>query len=309
MLTPDDGWTARAGGNGSSIVEAEVRIRSSMRYWSISRRCPENVLRSLATINIQAAALPRASRLLPWLLAQDQDVWALTETTDGPGTAHIAQGLTNAGYRVHRPTSIIRDRGVLLASRLRCVNRADIMSSVTLPDRAVCADLNTDPPVLLMALYVPSSDRAPEKVTRKRAFLSSVDVALRALSGAELARLVLCGDYNVITRDHQPVYRAFLPFEYDFLDTVAGLDLVDVHAELTPGVQAHSWIGRAGNGYRFDYIHVARNLADRVASCTYDHQPRETGLTDHAAVTLGFMPDSAVRINARQPLREAANRM
>ena len=51
-------------------------------------------------------------------------------------------------------------------------------------------------------------------------------------------------------------------------------------------MQAHSWIGRTGNGYRFDYFHVGAGSVDRVDGCGYLHEPREQKLTDHAAVAL-----------------------
>jgi len=51
-------------------------------------------------------------------------------------------------------------------------------------------------------------------------------------------------------------------------------------------VQAHSWIGRSGNGYRFDYFHVGPALVDSIAGCSYLHEPRELKLTDHAAAVL-----------------------
>ena len=52
----------------------------------------------------------------------------------------------------------------------------------------------------------------------------------------------------------------FRSWEYDVLDSFAALGLADVFAELHPGVQAHSWIGRTGNGYRYDYVFVSRAL-------------------------------------------------
>jgi exodeoxyribonuclease III len=70
------------------------------------------------------------------------------------------------------------------------------------------------------------------------------------------------------------------------LDRLEDHGFVDAHLRCSPGVQAHSWIGRSGNGYRFDYFHVCTNLADRIATCSYLHESREQGLTDHAAASL-----------------------
>ena len=124
------------------------------------------------------------------------------------------------------------------------------------------------------------------KVARKRGFITSLLATLDRLPEAVQTSLVLAGDYNVITRDHQPPYRGFLPFEYQMLDDLEGMGLVDAHRRYCPGVQAHSWIGRSGNGYRFDYFHVGAALAEHIAACSYLHETREQKLTDHAAASL-----------------------
>ncbi len=108
--------------------------------------------------------------------------------------------------------------------------------------------------------------------------------------------MVLTGDYNVIGLDHRPRYPGFLGFEYEFLDALTGeLGFVDAQQHLHPGVQEHSWVGRGGNGYRFDYMHISRTLVSTVTECRYLHEPRQTKLTDHAAVTLRLDVTPAIR--------------
>jgi exodeoxyribonuclease III len=48
----------------------------------------------------------------------------------------------------------------------------------------------------------------------------------------------------------------------------------------------HSWIGRKGAGYRYDYAFVSAGLVPYLVDCEYVHEPRELGLSDHAAVVL-----------------------
>jgi exonuclease III len=173
---------------------------------------------------------------------------------------------------------------------------------VTLPGRVATATIaGTDPPLTVVGVYVPSSDRAPDKIARKRDFITSLLTALRGFPEQVRARLVLGGDYNVITRDHLPPYRGFLPFEYGMLDALHDLGLVDAHEHCAPGAQAHSWIGRSGNGYRFDYVHIAAPLTDRLVDVRYVHDPRERQLTDHAAVTVSL----CVPVGARLPVDPA----
>jgi exodeoxyribonuclease-3 len=76
--------------------------------------------------------------------------------------------------------------------------------------------------------------------------------------------------------------------------------LVDAHQHCAPGTQPHSWIGRTGEGYQYDYFRVARELSDRIEACAYLHETREQQLTDHAAVTLALRAE-ADRLNTSDP--------
>ena len=240
---------------------------------------------SVLTLNVQAAALPRTQRLLAWLNARDDSLMILTETSNGPGTTHLLNQCRAAGLHVAHTPSPDGDRGCAIVSRVAAAAHANLIGGVSLPGRAVTIGLSTDPGVTVLGLYVPSSDRAPDKVAKKRTFLASVLNGLRGLTDEQRAHLIVGGDYNVVSRDHQPRYPGFLAFEYEFLDALHHLGLADVHQRLHPGVQAHSWIGMSGNGYRFDYLHTGAALAPLVVSCDYLHEPREQRLSDHAAVT------------------------
>ncbi|MFY1587004.1 endonuclease/exonuclease/phosphatase family protein [Micromonospora sp. WMMD734] len=238
---------------------------------------------SILTINVQAAALARAQKLLTWLLQRDDHVIILTETSNGPGTRHLLTGLRAAGMSIAHQPSTDGDRGCAIASRIPTRPAPYLTAGISLPGRAPAVTLDTDPAVTILGLYVPSSDRAPAKLAKKRTFLTTVTDTLARLPTPDSTHLVVGGDYNVISRDHQPRYPGFRPFEYDFLDGLATLGLCDVHRTLHPDVQAHSWMGRAGNGYRFDYLHVGPGLLPHLAAAAYLNQPRLEGLTDHLA--------------------------
>ena len=240
---------------------------------------------SVLTLNVQAAAVPRARRLQTWLAGRPEQVLMLTETSGGPGTTLLLDGFRQAGCSVIGQP-VMGERGTVLVSRVAAVARPDLVAAISHPGRLAVADLATDPPVTVMSAYVPSSDRALEKVARKRSFIATWLATLTAMSAAERGRLVVGGDWNVLTRTHQPRYPGFLSFEYDLFDQLEHLGLFDAYAQLAPGVQVHSWYGRAGNGYRFDYLHLGSSLRTLLRSCDYVQEPRESGLTDHAAVTL-----------------------
>ncbi|WP_433294452.1 endonuclease/exonuclease/phosphatase family protein [Actinoplanes sp. CA-030573] len=241
---------------------------------------------SLLTLNLQAAALPRAERILGWLAQRDDHAIVLTETSNGPGTAHLLERFQDAGMLVDHRRSLDGDRGCALISRIQGRLRSDLIEGISLPGRAVAVTLDSEPAVTLLGIYVPSSDRAPAKVAKKKTFLASTLDAIAAISNDERRQLVVTGDYNVISRRHEPRYSAFQPFEYDFLDHLADLGLADVHEHLRPGVQVHSWYGRGGNGYRFDYFHTGADLTTAATSCVHLPEVRTGGLSDHDAVAL-----------------------
>jgi exodeoxyribonuclease III len=80
------------------------------------------------------------------------------------------------------------------------------------------------------------------------------------------------------------------------LDALETHGLIDAYQRCWPGVQAHSWIGRSGNGYRFDYFHVGPALVDSIAGCSYLHEPRKLKLTDHAAAVLTLRIPQVARL-------------
>jgi exodeoxyribonuclease-3 len=99
-------------------------------------------------------------------------------------------------------------------------------------------------------------------------------------------RLVFLGDLNIVSRQHVPRFTTFRSWEYDALEALERYGLVDAYALLYPNEQVHSWIGRKGAGYRYDYAFVSAGLVPYLVDCEYTHQPRELGLSDHAAVVL-----------------------
>ena len=133
-------------------------------------------------------------------------------------------------------------------------------------------------------VLMPSRDASRAKIARKRRFLKQLVEAVKNSAGS--GRVVLIGDLNIVSRGHEPRYSMFRTWEYDALDQLAARGLVDVFTELHPGVQAHRWIGRTGNGYRYDYAFASRDLMGSVRGCDYLHEPRERGLSDHAALLL-----------------------
>jgi hypothetical protein len=260
----------------------QSRPRSTKRRGSTGAR--------ILTLNIAAAAEPRAAKILHWLRGRSDDVIVLSETSAGPGTQLLRAGLEADGY-VTYATIAERDRGVLLASRLG-VRGSIAEISVSQPCRATAVLLDTSPQLAVLGVYVPSRDRSPEKVARKERFLASLLTSIESLPERLRARLLLLGDYNAVARHHEPALPGFFQYEYDFHDHLANLGLSAAH-ELKPfgSSQPHSWIGRTGIGYLYDYAHLGSALGGHLQRCQYLHGPRQQRLSDHAALALNIRLD------------------
>lgn len=261
---------------------------------------------SILTVNIGAASRKRAEVMLRWLASRPEDVFILTETSAGTGTAYLLDRFRQAGYTVvHAPDSN-GDRGTAIVSRVVVAEPLSARFAVTIPGRVAAAVLDTQPTTAVLGVYVPSRDRSAAKTESKQAFVTSLLKALDELPAELRDWLVLGGDYNVIARTHRPLHPGFLPFEFGLLEALEAHGLVDAHDRCSPGEQAYSWIGRSGDGYRYDYFHVGRELAERTTDCTYLHETREQRLTDHAAVALTLRVDKVERHTTVDPAEEEA---
>jgi exodeoxyribonuclease III len=261
---------------------------------------------SLLTVNIGAASRERAEHLLRWLAARPEDVFVVTETSAGTGTAYLLDRFRQAGYAVVYTPNSDGDRGVALLSRVAVANPLTAaFASVSVPGRVAAVVLDTEPTVAVLGMYVPSRDRSADKTAKKQTFIESLLTAVAVLPDELRTRLVVGGDYNVIARTHRPLHPGFLPFEYGLLEALAARGFVDAHEQCAPGEQPYSWIGRTGDGYRYDYFHVGHHLAERIASCAYLHETREQRLTDHAAVMLALNLDAVQRLDTSQPADDA----
>lgn len=87
-------------------------------------------------------------------------------------------------------------------------------------------------------------------------------------------------------------------WEYAFRTGLAATGYQDAFRLLAPDALEYSWVGRTGDGYRYDHARVSGPLAGCLADCRYVHEPRtnEDRLTDHSAWTV------ALALNAGAPL-------
>jgi exodeoxyribonuclease III len=256
---------------------------------------------SMLTVNIGAASPERARPLLDWLARRPEEVLVITETSAGPGTSWLLDRFRTAGFAVIKTADADGERGSAMVSRVRLARDLTAeFAAVSIPCRVAAAVLDTEPAISVIGVYVPSRDRSAEKTERKQRFIRTFVESCDKLPDDLRHHLLLGGDYNVIGKTHRPLHPGFLPFEFGLLDGLLERGLVDAFEHIAPDDRAYSWIGRTGDGYRYDYMHVGPGLAGLISACSYLHETRQLNLTDHAAMTLTLQA-AAKPLETRNP--------
>ncbi len=247
-------------------------------------------------MNIGNPSRERAERQLEWLQERPEHVLVLTETAPSAGCDLIVERLKGARWQVRFPRPGDGERGVLIASRVAIEERGgDVVSH--LPARAERAVLGGGL-LEVLGIYVPSRDASVAKTERKRTFLAALSDAVEAAP----EHGVLIGDLNILEPSHQPRYAWFADWEYDFYRGLLEAGWVDAYRLRSPERIEHSWESHDGDGYRYDHAFVSLALAERVLECSYVHETRELGLTDHSAMTLTLKLDGAQPLDVHESL-------
>ncbi|MGH2733249.1 MAG: endonuclease/exonuclease/phosphatase family protein [Actinomycetota bacterium] len=123
----------------------------------------QSTVLSLLTWNVGNPSQERAERQLEWLAKRPEDILVLTETRGGQGSTLLANRFTAAGYQVTYQAPEGTESGVMIASKVRTTSGAWARPISFLPARAASVRLPQDPPVEVIALYVPSRDASSGK--------------------------------------------------------------------------------------------------------------------------------------------------
>lgn len=251
------------------------------------------------TLNIGNPSLDRAKKQVEWLKKRPEDIFILTETKNSLGCNYIADFFS--GYTtdflcqqenmfVSFPKSPSREYGVM------CISRFPIKKSITpFPKNSqfYCRHLGNDiciGNIVLntVGLYVPSRDQSPEKINRKRVFLKE---SFAYIQNIENVYTIICGDFNILDRNHFPHYSFFRDWEYQFYDNLTQYGYVDAFKHCYPKVNEYSWVGKTNDGYRYDYCFVSTSLTNSITKCEYLHETRICRLSDHSALSIEISID------------------
>ena len=203
---------------------------------------------SIATLNIGAASKGRARRILDdWVLRSDFDVYVFTESSEGEGTDLIVSAFSDVGWSVLRRNTELGDRGTTVASRIRARDAKSYPSDDPAPGRAVVIELETDPKVELIAMYVPNRGNEPSKTDRKKSYLDSW---LKYLSIApHIHHRILIGDLNVVPTEQKPTFLPQQRFEYDWYSKISrDCGLYDAAVEHNNAGHENTWVAHMARG-------------------------------------------------------------
>jgi exodeoxyribonuclease III len=240
------------------------------------------------TWNVQHASATRSQRQAAWIASQPADVIILTEVAPTDGGMALIRILIESGFTTIAPLQKGVGYQTLVASRVGDIEPCPQIQTSHLPGRCVAARLNFDgcQTIGIVGLYVPSRGNRERRNVDKKAFQNAVTDLLPQLAGllAVDGPILIAGDLNVVEPNHRPHHQVFGAWEYDFYKAFARAGFVDAFRHLHPELLDHSWYGRrSGDGYRFDHIFCSN--ADSLADCQYHHEPRNSGLSDHSAMT------------------------
>lgn len=228
---------------------------------------------SALTWNIGNPSLKRSGAQLSAILSLDPDILCLTETKASEGCDWLVSNLRNVGYHVYFPAPENGNYGVIIATRFPHSEIGTIGPS-GLEARAPIAKLSVG--INVIGIYVPSNASTPEKRTRKRVFIETVNSALKT---TEHIPTVLLGDLNSVPSMSLPV---------PFVDSNDAQWVDSLLANWTDCLAADpgpTWFGWRGEKYRYDYC-FARGLVVTGGERLMNLQA--PGLSDHVGLRCTF---------------------
>lgn len=237
--------------------------------------------------NVGNPSLSRAKNQCAFFATCNSDIFILTETKDSIGCKYIKDFFIQNGFFVdYKIPSNKFDYGVIIASKTTFHISPFINTCTYLTNRISSILINVnDKTFEIISLYVPSRDASKEKIIRKQKFIEQIILSLQISKSPHISRFI-CGDLNILEKSHVPHYSTFKYWEYKFYDNILDLNFIDCFKYMNPNTLDYSWIGRTGNGYRYDYAFCESSIESHILNCFFLHSPRLDKLSDHSALIL-----------------------
>ncbi|MEZ6244334.1 MAG: endonuclease/exonuclease/phosphatase family protein [Phycisphaerales bacterium] len=244
----------------------------------------ERPLRLLAW-NIQHGGGPRRSpHIALALLEARPDIVVLTEFRGARG-GQLAGVLHDHGLP-HRLTSYAQPtrNAVCLCSRWPLLPAEDSALFADRPDLArrwLDARI-PDLDLRVTGVHVPDAARADAHATaHKSLFWQRLNLSAAASTNENR---VILGDFNTGRPALDEQGRTFTSAAH--LGRLETLGFADAFRLLHALTREYTWHSPTGSGFRLDHAYVSPSLKERVRRCEYAHEHRESGLSDHASLSL-----------------------
>lgn len=247
--------------------------------------------------NLRNPSAKRAQQQAEWIIDTKANIVVLTEAKKSSGCELLLNWLERDGFEVFSPQ--FEGDGYCVLAATRGFKSKKLEHNATfLPERVLSISCETPiGNVSVIGLYVPSRGPLERRNIDKRSFQDQITRMLRTLIvEGQTNHTIICGDLNIVERDHVPHYPVFGEWEYEFYESFVSSGLTDAYRLQNSSIQDHSWYGRFGDGYRFDHFFISQELSDRVSECVYIHTVRSLGLSDHSAMYLSFKLPSTSKI-------------
>lgn len=223
---------------------------------------------NIICVNIANPSIDRAKLQLEWILKKEWDILVLTEFKKSKGGIFLEESMVSYEMETFDNLLNAKDYGVLIISRIKGFKKIKISSLENFNERVVLIE---NKEISIMGIYVPSNDK--NKLIRKKPFVENIISILD-----EKKPIILCGDFNTVTKEHIPKYKTFKEWEYNFMNSIVEMGYGDKSK-----VTDYSWFGRTGNKYKYDYLFYKEDKVI-LESLNYNSDLIESKLTDHCVV-------------------------
>lgn len=241
--------------------------------------------------NIRNPSLSQARQQANWLIHTGANVIILTEAKYSQGCRFLSDWLTSYGFTLFFPQPSMTDYCVMVA--IKDLPHQQVELDVPfLSHRLISLQCETALGMVhIVGTYVPSRGPKGRRNEDKRQFQTQIMQTLKNMPRSNGgSQIILAGDLNVIERNHIPHHAVFGEWEYEFYETFTRNGWMDAYRHLHPDALEYSWFGRKREGYRFDHIFISDGLSPSVTECSYTHEVRLSGLSDHSAMFLTLLP-------------------
>jgi exodeoxyribonuclease III len=226
----------------------------------------------LVTLNIQHGGGRRVPKILAYLRSQSADVIVLTEFREDANARALRSDLGTEGFLHFAAASIgAKENSVCIFSRQAFVPRTYPELPLQDRHRLISAHFNG---LAIFGVYF----------SQNRAKAGLFQFLLNGKHRPTEAAYIVVGDFNTGLHGIDEAGSTF--YCADEFAALSHSGLVDSWRSRNLGQKIFSWYSNHGNGFRIDHVFSSPEADGAIQRVYYDLTPRESGVTDHAALVV-----------------------